>query len=98
MSIDFNSTYTMTINGQAVLGESTIEVVNPATAAAFARAPDATHAQLDQAVAAARAAFRNWADRPFAERQKVLEAIAGRIDENVENFARLLTREQGKPI
>ena len=98
MSIDFNSSYTMTINGQAVVGESALEVVNPATAVAFARAPDATQVQLDQAVAAARAAFRSWADRTHAERQAVLQAIAERIDENVENFARLLTREQGKPI
>lgn len=53
-------TYTMTINGQAVSASESFGVENPATGAVFAQAPDCTETQLDEAVAAARAALPAW--------------------------------------
>jgi acyl-CoA reductase-like NAD-dependent aldehyde dehydrogenase len=98
MAIDFNASYTMTIDGRPVSSPETISVVNPATEEVLATPPDATQQQLDQAVAAARTAFPGWAAKPMAERQTALGAIAGRLMANVAGLSQLLTREQGKPL
>lgn len=89
--------YTMTIDGQAVAGTEAIDVINPATGAPFAQAPDCTGAQLDEAVAAARRAFLAWKALGWAARRDKLQAMAGVIAEHAEDLARLLTLEQGKP-
>ena len=44
------SGFAMTIDGQRVEGEQFFPVINPATGAAFAEAPDCTPAQLDLAM------------------------------------------------
>src|ERR1700737_1541982 len=98
MAIDFNASYTMTIDGKPVSSPETIAVVNPATEEVLATPPDATQRQLDEAVAAARKAFRGGAAKPMAERQTALGAIAGRLMANVAGLSQLLTREQGKPL
>lgn len=95
--VDFNHDYTMTINGQAATSPEAFDVFNPATRAVIASVPDASKAQLDEAVAAARKAFPAWSVTPMAQRQKALVALADAIDQNAEEFMRLLTREQGKP-
>ena len=87
----------MTINGEAVSGPETFDVENPATGKAFAKAPDCTQAQLDAAVAAARAALPAWKATPIAKRRELLNAMAGVIMQNLPELSRLLTREQGKP-
>ncbi len=71
----FDQDYTMTIGGVAVSTLGTEPVVNPATAEVIAQAPSATRENLDEAVAAARAAFPGWAALPIKERQKALSAI-----------------------
>jgi acyl-CoA reductase-like NAD-dependent aldehyde dehydrogenase len=89
--------YTMTIGGKDVAGAATLPVINPATGEPFALAPDCSRTQLDEAVAAARAAFPEWAAVPFAERQKWVASIADVLAANLDELKRLLTREQGKP-
>lgn len=89
--------FTMTINGQAVSGTETFGVENPATGAVFADAPDCSETQLDEAIAAARAALPGWKKTPIEKRREALLAIAGVIAQNGEDLARLLTQEQGKP-
>ena len=94
--VDFGSDYTMTINGRAVTSDSHFEAFNPATEKVLAAVPDASRGQLDQAVAAAKAAFPNWSARPVAERQAMVSAIGDAIEKHAEDFVRLLTLEQGK--
>jgi len=89
--------FSMTINGQAINGTETFAVENPATGKAFANAPDCTRAELDAAVAAARAAFSGWKATPIAKRRELLNAMAGVIMQNLPELSRLLTQEQGKP-
>jgi len=96
MSADM--TFTMTINGKAVSGAETFGVENPALADVFAQAPNCTQAELDEAVAAARAALPAWRKIPIAKRREMMQAIAGTIAQHAEELARLLTREQGKPF
>lgn len=92
----FFDEYTMTIDGRAENAATTFAAYNPATEAVVAQAPEASRAQLDQAVAAAKAAFPAWAARPIAERQALVARIGDVIEANAEDFMRLLTLEQGK--
>lgn len=90
--------FRLLIGGKLVAGASTLEVLNPATEEVLAVCPRADRAQLDEAVAAAKAAFPAWSKTPIAKRRELLlqfaEAVAARSDE----LARLLTQEQGKPL
>lgn len=90
--------YKLLIDGKLVDGAGSMEIVNPATGKAFASCARADAAQLDTAVAAAKAAFPDWAARPFSERRHLLERYADAIEARKDEFARLLTQEQGKPL
>ena len=90
--------FKMLINGALVEGSSKAPVINPATGESFADRPVASREQLDEAVAAAKAAQVGWAATSAAERKEVLHAIASRIEENTDAIARTLTLEQGKPL
>jgi acyl-CoA reductase-like NAD-dependent aldehyde dehydrogenase len=92
------SDYKLLINGALVDGDATLDVVNPATEELVATCARASKAQLDQAVAAAKAAFPAWSKITMDERRKVLVAIADIIQANATDLARLLTQEQGKPL
>lgn len=75
-----------------------LEIFNPATATPFAQAPDAGQAELDAAVASARAAFPGWAATSLDDRRAALRRIAAVITENLDGLSRLLVQEQGKPL
>ncbi|MEN6542583.1 aldehyde dehydrogenase family protein [Parvibaculum sp.] len=92
------SDFKLLIGGKLVAGDQTMDVINPATEEVLAKCPRASKAQLNEAVAAAKAAFPAWAATPIAERKKALGAIADIIEANAAELARLLTQEQGKPI
>ena len=96
MTVNFFSDYTMTIDGRAAVADKDFEAFNPATEEVIARVPDASRAQLDEAVAAAKRAFPAWSARPVEERQAAIAAVGERINQHAEDFKRLLTLEQGK--
>ena len=89
--------YSMYINGQAVSSDQTFEVINPATGESFARCAKATPAQVDQAVASAKAAFPAWAAKSDEERRDLCMQLAGAIEQNMPELMRLVTLENGKP-
>ncbi|MDI6876056.1 MAG: aldehyde dehydrogenase family protein [Methanomicrobiales archaeon] len=90
----------MRIGGQELASSSGawIPVVNPATGEAVDRVPQGTEEDVDAAVDAAEEAFPGWSARTVRERGKVLLRAAAMIREEHKDLARLLTREQGKPI
>ncbi|WLI08596.1 MULTISPECIES: aldehyde dehydrogenase family protein [Pseudomonas] len=91
--------YTMLINGVQVAGENgQFDVINPATGVVFAQCPAGSLAQLDAAVNAAQAAFKTWRHRSHALRCEHLGAIADDIEQDADALARLIVREQGKPL
>ncbi len=96
--MDFHTDYTMTIGGEAVAGQATIEVVNPATGQAFATAPDCGRDQLDAAVVAARKAFKTWRKVPIEERQALVRKAGETLLAHAEELGRLFTQEQGRPV
>lgn len=91
-------TFNLLIDGRLVTGDLSMPVINPATKDVLTQCPRASVAQLNQAVAAAKAAFPAWAAAPVAQRKAILLGIADRIDAHVDDLARLLTQEQGKPL
>lgn len=86
------------IGDRLVSGGAMIEVMDPATAQVFALCPDASSADLDAAVAAARSAFPAWAGLGFDRRREAIFAFADRIAAAADELAPLLTREHGKPL
>src|SRR4029077_20081477 len=90
--------YRLLINGSLVEGAGTLEVINPATGGILTDAPRADRAQLDQAVAAAKAAFPTWSATPLRKRGVLLVKLAEALAAEQDEFARLLTEEQGKPL
>jgi acyl-CoA reductase-like NAD-dependent aldehyde dehydrogenase len=90
--------FKLLIDGKLVDGDGVMDVVNPATEEVLSPCPRASKAQLDQAVAAAKAAFPAWSRTSIDERRAALVAIADKIQENAPELGRILTQEQGKPI
>ncbi|MGI9316307.1 MAG: aldehyde dehydrogenase family protein, partial [bacterium] len=86
------------INGELVSSEGTFDVINPSTEEVFARCPDASKDQLDEAVAAARKAFVSWRTTTYEERAAMIEQLADALFEKAGEFAGILTAEQGKPV
>ncbi len=89
--------YKNLINGALVDNGVWIDVVNPATEQVIGQVPDCGQAELDSAVAAARAAFPKWRATPIEERRAMLGQMAAVIKDNSDELMRLLTAEQGKP-
>jgi NAD-dependent aldehyde dehydrogenases len=90
--------FKLLIDGKLVPGTASLDVIDPATEEVIAKAPRADRAQLDEAVAAAKAAFPGWAARPIRERGALLVKLADALEARRDEFARLLTLEQGKPL
>jgi acyl-CoA reductase-like NAD-dependent aldehyde dehydrogenase len=92
------SDYGLIINGDKVSTENTFSVINPATEEVLAQCPAASKQQLDDAVAAARQAFKSWSRAPDEERAAACGKIAEVIGKHTEELAKILTQEQGKPL
>ena len=74
------------------------EIVDAATREVIGRAPEHTVADLDDAVARAKLAQPGWEALGHEQRSALLVRAADAVDANVEPLARLLSREQGKPL
>src|SRR5262245_5010218 len=90
--------FRLLIGGKLVEGAGTLDVINPATGRILTTAPRADRGQLEQAVAAAKAAFPSWAATPLRMRGGLLVKLADALEAEQSEFARLLTQEQGKPL
>jgi lactaldehyde dehydrogenase/glycolaldehyde dehydrogenase len=90
------TTYQHYIDNRFVAGEPLIEVHNPANGELLARIPEASAAQVDAAIGAARAAQKGWAAKPAIERAGYLRRIAEKVRANAPRLAKIITAEQGK--
>lgn len=80
--------------------EALIDVVNPADGKRISGIADASDADVNNAVAAARAAFESgaWPDMKPGERSRVIHKIADLMEVHAEELAQLETLDNGKPI
>lgn len=87
------------VSGRDVEGHGGLrEAINPATGAPFAAASLLDAAQLEAAVISSQRAARAWAGSSFAERAKLLMAVHRRALAEADLLAKLVAREQGKPV
>jgi aminobutyraldehyde dehydrogenase len=88
----------MLIGSALVAGQETEEkVLNPRTGEMIVSLPEASLAQVDQAVEAADKAFVAWSRTSPAERAGMLLKIADRIEANADALAALEALNCGKP-
>ncbi|HEY1479219.1 MAG TPA: aldehyde dehydrogenase family protein, partial [Gaiellales bacterium] len=73
-------------------------IVNPATGETIATVPLSGAADVDAAVAAARAAFPGWRSTPSIERARMLFTLRQRLLEGSDRLARSVTAEMGKTL
>ncbi|MFI8089477.1 aldehyde dehydrogenase family protein [Streptomyces sp. NPDC086080] len=86
----------MTIDGKPVDTRDTFDVVNPATGAVEAQAPECTPEQLDQAMESAARAQTAW-KRDDDTRRQALRDLADAVDAHQDELTALLIQETGKP-
>ena len=79
-------------------GPETIDVVNASTEEVMGRIPQGTPADVDRAVAAARAAFEPWSQAGLAERAEVIRAVAAGLAARSDEIAATISQELGMPI
>ena len=93
-------TVTHWIGGKAVAGVSgrSSDVYNPATGLVQAKVPLANKAEMDQAVAAAQAAFPGWAAQPPLRRARVMFRFRELFEQHLDEFAAIITAEHGKVL
>jgi acyl-CoA reductase-like NAD-dependent aldehyde dehydrogenase len=94
----FDGPYYLSIAGKLVEAKGSFDVENPATGKVFAKAPSATPEQLDEAIAAAKTAFKSWSALSYEKRQQYLNAYADALQAHRDELSQLLTQEQGKPL
>jgi 5-carboxymethyl-2-hydroxymuconic-semialdehyde dehydrogenase len=86
------------IDGRPVGSDRTFETVNPANQEVLAEVARGGAAEIDAAVAAAKAAFPAWASKPATERARVMQRLADLIAVHVPELADAETRDTGQPI
>jgi aldehyde dehydrogenase (NAD+) len=98
--VDIKSSYGLFIGGEFVDGSGTsFKSISPASEEVLAEVAEATEADVDRAVAAARQAYdKVWSKLPGSERAKYLYRIARIMAERSREFAVLESLDNGKPI
>lgn len=87
------------VNGQQVSATSgeTSDVINPANAEAYAKAPISNASDVDSAYKAAQKAFEEWSQTTPSERQLALFRIADALEARAEEAADIESENTGKP-
>jgi aldehyde dehydrogenase (NAD+) len=75
-----------------------IEVINSTTEEVMGKIPEGTAADINAAVAAAKAAFEQWSNTAVEERARYLEQIAEKLAARKQEIAELIAAEVGMPL
>ena len=88
------------IDGHFVEAENSglLDIGNPSTGEVLGAVPLSTASELDRAVAAARAAFPEWANTPVARRCESLYRLSEMIRDDSDRIARVISQEMGKSL
>lgn len=98
--VSFRERYGNFIGGEWIdpQAKEYFENVTPITGEVLCEIPRSKAADIDRALDAAHAAKRSWGHTAAADRSRVLERIAQRMEDNVELLATVETWDNGKPI
>lgn len=75
-----------------------LKAVNPATGETVREVALDSEADVNAKIEASLAAFHEWKTKSYAERAKLLKAVAAHMRKHVETLAPIMTEEMGKPI
>ena len=98
--VNLKSNYELFIGGKFVKSKasSNYKTINPATEEVLSEIVEASEKDVDEAVKAARKAFKSWSKLPGSERGKYLYRLARIIQERSRELAVLESMNNGKPI
>ena len=98
--VDMQDSYDLFIDGDWVPAAdgSELTTYDPATGEPLTRVAAATESDVDDAVAAARTAFREWRRVDPDERGRIVGRIADKVREHSDELAELESFDQGKPL
>ena len=87
------------INGELVepVGGSYLDNYNPATGKVYSLIPDSEKSDIDNAVAAAKEAFKTWSITSKQERSNILMKLADTIEKYTEDLVKAESKDNGKP-
>ena len=93
-----NKKVPLLIDGKFVQSRAreSVPVVDPATQKILSRAPLASAAEINRAVAGAQSAFRAWREVPVSERMRVMLAYQRLLKENQTALAKIVAQDNGK--
>src|SRR3954469_9448691 len=86
------------VNGKVLPGKTYFEDINPSTQEVLAEVAAGGEAEINAAVAAAKAAFPAWAARPATERAALLRKLGDLIARHVPEISRTESTDTGQPI
>uniref|UniRef100_A0A0K0FY69 Aldehyde dehydrogenase family 8 member A1 (inferred by orthology to a human protein) n=1 Tax=Strongyloides venezuelensis TaxID=75913 RepID=A0A0K0FY69_STRVS len=86
------------INNEFVETDTYIDSINPATGKVWLKVPNSTSIDIDNAANIGEDAFKIWRKMSIQKRCELLVKISNIIEENLEEFAIIESRDQGKPI
>ncbi|HTV41878.1 MAG TPA: NAD-dependent succinate-semialdehyde dehydrogenase [Candidatus Sulfotelmatobacter sp.] len=90
--------YPLYLNGQFITTQKTIRVVNPSTTEVFAEVCTVDRAAVAQAVKDGHTAFPAWRALTGKARGEFLKKLADELERRRDEFARVITMENGKPL
>ena len=95
-----NKKVPLLIDGKFVQSRAreSVPVVDPATQKILSRAPLASAAEINRAVAGAQSAFRAWREVPVSERMRVMLAYQRLLKENQAALAKIVAQDNGKTL
>ena len=86
------------INGKSVASSTYFETIDPATQEVLAEVASGGEAEVNAAVAAAKAAFPGWATTPAPQRAKLMRKLGELIAAHVPEIAQMETKDCGQTI
>ncbi|SUP53866.1 Acetaldehyde dehydrogenase 2 [Weeksella virosa] len=97
---ELKQTYDNYINGKFVapVQGKYFDNISPVTGKVFSRAAHSSKEDIELVVDAANKAFETWSKTSAAERSRILNKIADRMEENLEKIAAVETYDNGKPV
>lgn len=95
--MSFQAEQALYIAGEFQSGASTVNNINPSDISqSLGQFAQASQAQVEQAIEAARQAQPKWAATPLEHKQKVLQTIGDELIARCDELGRLLSSEEGK--
>ena len=78
--------------------EKYLDIFNPSTGNIYAKCPNSTKKDLDNAIEGAEASFLEWSNLTQKDRSDFLFNIANLLEKEIKDFSKSETMDNGKPI